>query len=274
MKSLVIACAAVALLCSPALAGVVIEMEVAESGSSGQAEMDTVYAQGEMLRVDPHPRKGGKSQSVIFRDETLWIVDHGKKVCQRLDKKDMEELSAQVGAAMKEMEAQLANMPPEQRAMVEKMMKDKMPGGMAGMGQEAPPRRMEVGAGEQIGEYSCTVRTAYAGDEKVWEVCAAEGVNEGAWTEAMTAFGAMSGFMDELRKAFQQGPLAGILESPYYDMKEIGGLPVRVRTFRNGQMESEAILRSLNRQELEDDVFSIPDGYKVKSLAAEIKKGR
>jgi hypothetical protein len=194
MKPFVIACAVIVLLCSPAWAGVVIEMEVAESGSSGQAEMDTVYAQGEMLRVDPHPRKGDKKTTMIFRDETLWVVDHGKKVCQKIDKKDMEELSAQMGDAMKQMEAELAKMPPEQRAMVEKMMKDRMPGGMAEAGQEAPARRMEVGGTEQVGDYSCTLHTTYAGDEKVGEVCAAgsdaaDGWEEAANREACSAMG-------------------------------------------------------------------------------------
>jgi len=272
MKQFLVACAVLALACPAGWSGVVIEMEVAETGSSGETAKDTIYAQGKKLRMDPHPTKGSEDMSVLFRDDTLWMVNHKKKVCQKIDKEGMEELSAQLGGAMKEMEAQLAQLPPEQRAMMEKMMKGKMPPG-AGMG-EAPSRRIEAGATEQVGEYSCTVHTLYSGEEKVWEVCAAEESAVGAVAEAMEAFRAMSGFAEQLREAMQQGPFAEMMNTPFNDMNEIGGFPVRVRTFQNGQLEIETTLKSAERQDLADDVFAVPERYKVKNLADQVKQGR
>ena len=271
MKHFVLSCVVLALVCSAAGAGVVIEMEVKDPGSSDEVGTDTIYAQGEMARVDPHSAVGGENISVVFRDETLWIVDHDKRTCQKIDKKGMEQLSAELGGAMKQMEAELAKLPPEQRAMMEKMMKGKNP---AGMGKEAPPRRIEAGAAEQVGEYSCTVKTLFSGDEKVWEVCAAEESAAGAAAEAMGAFRAMSRFTEELRDILQQGPLSEMMEMPFQDVNELGGFPVRSRTFANGQVVSETTLRSVTRQDLGDDVFSIPKGYKVKNLADEMKRGR
>jgi hypothetical protein len=271
MKHFVIACVVLALVCSTAWAGVVIEMEVKSPGSSDEAGTDKIYAQGQMARMDPHSTVGSGNMSVVFRDDTLWVVDHDKKTCQKIDKEGMEQLSAELGGAMKQMEAELAKLPPEQRAMMEKMMKGKMP---AGMGQEAPPRRIEAGAAEQVGEYSCTVQTLFAGDEKVWEVCAADETAAGAVAEAMEAFRAMSRFTEELRDILQQGPLSEMMETPFQDVNELGGFPVRSRTFANGQVASETTLRSVTRQDLGEDVFSIPKGYKVKDLADEMKRGR
>jgi hypothetical protein len=267
MKRFVAAFVVFAMVCTAAWAGVVIEMEVKVPGSSDEASTDKIYAQGEMARMDPHSGVGTGNMSVIFRDETLWIVDHDKKTCQMMDKAGI----GQLGGALAQMEAELAKLPPEQRAMMEQMMKGKMP---AGMGQPAPLRRIEAGAAEQVGEFPCTVQTLYSGDEKVWEVCAAEESAAGAVAEAMGAFRAMSRFTEELRNILQQGPLGKMMETPFLDANDLGGFPVRSRTFANGQVASETTLRSATRQDLGDDVFAIPEGYRVTNLADEMKRGR
>ena len=55
-------------------------------------------------------------------------MDHKDKSYIVMDEAMLDEVSAQMSEAMKEMEAQLASMPPEQRAMVEQMMKGQMQG--------------------------------------------------------------------------------------------------------------------------------------------------
>jgi hypothetical protein len=270
MKKTVFALALFVLVCPMAWPGVVIEMETKDPGSTDEAPVDTIYAQGEMLRMDPHADRDG-SMSVIFRDETLWVVSHDEKTCQTIDKQGMEELSQQIGGMMKQMEAELAKLPPEQRAMVEEMMKDQMPGGMPGKGAEAPPRRIDVGAVEQVGDYSCTLRTLYSGDEKIWEVCAAEEGLPAAASEALEAFGAMARFAEQLRESMQQGPFTEMVDTPFYDMDEIGGFPVRTRMFANGRVTDESILKSMVGKNLDESVFAIPKGYKVKNLADEMK---
>jgi hypothetical protein len=57
----------------------------------------------------------------------------------------MQRLTAEVDAAMQQMEAQMAQMPPEQREMMMKMVKQRMP---ALVGGEGPPRRIEARATE------------------------------------------------------------------------------------------------------------------------------
>ena len=267
MKRTFLACAALVLLCPPAWAGVVVEMEVTATDPSGKAEIETFYAEGENVRMDPRSTRGDKEMSVIFRDQTLWFLNHDKKVAQKIDKDGMEALSAQLDAVMK----QLENVPPEQRAMMEKMMQGKMPGGMG----EAPPQRVEVGGSEQVGEYPCTVHTLYSAEERVWEVCSAdESVAEDV-AEAMGAFRAMSKFTEELQDVMRQGPFANMIQTPYNEIDELGGFPVRVRQFnKKGEVTSETTLKSITRQDVDDAVFSIPKGYKVKNLQDEMKKGR
>ncbi len=265
---------ALLVLVGPAMwAGVVIELEEKDAGSTGDAPTHKIYAQGQMLRMDPHVKGSTDDLSVIFRDDKLWIVNHTERTCQTIDKEGMQQLSSQLGAAMSQMEASLSQLPPEQRAMLEKMMKSKMPAGMPGMG-EAPPRRMETGGTEQVGEYSCVVHTLYAGDERAWEVCAASKSQLSGASEAMEAFQAISGFMSTLREAVQQGPFSSMANTPFYDMDQIDGFPVRVRKFDNGRMTSESTLKSVTRKQLDDAIFSVPEGYAVQDLADQINRGR
>lgn len=271
MKKVICAFALFVLVCPTVWAGVVIEME--ESGSTGDAPTHKIYAQGEMLRMDPHVKGGSDDMSVIFRDDRLWIVNHADRTCQTMDKQGMEQIGSQLGAAMKQMEAQLSQLPPEQRAMVEQMMKGKMSAVMPGTG-EAPPRRMETGDTEQVGEYSCVVQTLYSGDQKVWEVCAASKNQLSGAFEAMEAFQAISRFVETLREAVQQGPFSRIANTPFYDMDQIDGFPVRVRTFGSGRMTSESTLKSITQKDLEEAIFSVPEGYEMRDLANQISRGR
>lgn len=261
---------AFALVASVAQAGVVIEMEVKDPGSKSSAT-DTIYAEGKMLRMDPHGSQRGDRSSILFRDETMWLIDHDKKRCQTIDKQGMEQMSAQLGGAMKQLEAQMAQIPPEQRAMMEKMMKGKMPGGM---GADARPRRVVAGGAETVGAYSCNVHTLYSGDEKVWEVCAAKESAVAEFAEAMGAFRALSDFTEDLRESLTQGPLASMIQTPFSEMKQIDGLPVRVRNFAGGKLQSESTLKTVARRDIEKTLFAAPESYKCTRLADEMKQGR
>jgi hypothetical protein len=189
-----------------------------------------------------------------------------------IDKEGMKAVSARMDEGMKQMQAEMEKMPPEQREMMQKMMKDRMPPGMDRMAADAPPRRLETGGVEQVGEFSCTLHTLYSGEAKVWEVCSAAQGLPGAASEAMRAFRAMSRWAEELRESLQRLPLVAMAETPYDDMNEVGGFPVRVRMFEKGRVVRESTLASAEGRDLGDEVFTVPKGYKVKSIADEMKK--
>ena len=71
MKKFVFALALFLLVCPTMWAGVVIEMEEKNSGSTGDPPTHKMYAQGEMLRMDPHVKGSPDDMSVIFRDDDL-----------------------------------------------------------------------------------------------------------------------------------------------------------------------------------------------------------
>ena len=67
-------------------------------------------------------------QTIVFDGEkqVLWMINNEKKTYSEISKADADRLGAQLSGAMAQMQQQLAAMPPDQRAQVEKMMAGRM----------------------------------------------------------------------------------------------------------------------------------------------------
>ena len=265
MKRLIIGYAVFLLLGSATMAGLVMETEVRVADSPENSLTEAFYAEGEMTRTDMVSPGGGNS-SVIFRDQTMFFLDHDKKVVQKIDKKGIDQLSRQ----MDEMMQQMASIPPEQRKMMEKMMQGKMPGM-----QKPPVRRFEKGGAAQVGPYECNLVTMYSDEQKSQEVCLADASVEADLEEAMEAVHAMARFAESLMKMARDMPFGKMFETAFQDLSEMEGFPVRTRMFNGkGEITRESTLKSITRRDLEPGMFEIPKGYKVTSLEQEMQKKR
>lgn len=260
--------------CIAAQAGVVVVMESSELSSEGEPAVDTIYAAGGMLRMDPGATNDAEAMSMIFRDDTLFVVDHGTTVVQQIDREGIEDLSAQMSDAMSHMQAEMAKLPPEQRAMMEQRMKERTVRGMPGMGEELPERRVEAEGSDTVAGYDCTVHRVYAEDEIVSEMCSAPAGDLPDAQEAVDAFRAMAAFAQELMEAARQGPMARMIENPFQNMDTIDGFPVRVRNYRDGRLIHESILRSIEAQDLDPATFEIPEDYRIDDLSEQLTKAR
>ncbi len=265
MKRLIFACAVCCMLGSSAWAGLVIETEVKVADAPEKSLTEAFYAEGEMTRTDMVSPGGGNS-SVIFRDQIMFFLDHDKKVVQKIDKQGIDKLSRQMDEVMQ----QMANIPPEQRKMMEKMMQGRMPGM-----QKPPVRRFEKGGTAQVGPYKCNLVTMYSDEQKSQEVCLADASVEADLAEAMEAVHALARFAESLMKVARDMPFGKMFETAYQDMHQMEGFPVRTRMFNDkGEIVRESALKAITRRDIEPGTFEIPKGYKVKSLEQEIQKGR
>lgn len=246
-----------------ALAGVVVETDVTVEGEGRATE--TIYVEGERLRTDP-ASIGKNGMSVIFRDDTMWFVDHDKKEAQKIDKRAIADLAAQ----LEEMHRQLEQMPAQQREMMRKMMAGKMPGM-----HEPPEYRVEVGESTRIGDVPCTAHTLYSDDKKVQETCAADEGAVAELHEAMGAVRAMGSFAEDLRKMASNMPFGNMMKNIQAAIPEVDGFPVRTRWFDDdGNVTRESTLSSIEARDLEPSLFDVPKGYKVEDLGKELKKAR
>jgi hypothetical protein len=253
---------------APVLAGSVFEMTA--SGSAAVAQ--SIYVQDGMVRVDGDTMGGGEATAMIFRDGEMLIVNPSQRSFYRLNEASMAELGAslgqvneQVSAAMQQMQAQLANLPPEQREMMERMMKDRMPN-LAAMAQAAAPTmRIEEGGRQSVGSYTCTDYTMFADDNKVQEMCAADYDDVPGAEDVAAALSSMQGFFQSLRDAVQSPLLSG-MQNPFDLMTQIDGFPVRTRVYINGTMQQEMTLSNVEQRNIEASLFAVPAGYEERSL--------
>jgi hypothetical protein len=266
-KSLLLAVALVA-LCGQVFAGGVMEMSTKKQGGPATLS-ERIYAQGGKLRFDQLDAKGSPQTTMLFQNNEMIVVNHSDKKFHRIDEKTLAELGAQMQKAnevMKQMEQQMANMPPEQRAMMEKMMKGRMPG-MAGMGSKPLAIRVEAAGPGKWESYSCKNYNVYVGDEKTQELCAVPpGEIKGA-EEFVEAARNMTKFFEKFKEALQMPAFANLAKNPVEVIGQVDGFPVHTQEFQNGNLEMERFLSSAKEESLSDDTFSPPAGYKEEKMA-------
>ena len=110
-----------------ARAGVVYEMSNTDhvGGVAGQAMLSRVLVDGDNLKMSWPDDASGEKGEMIFRADKkeMIMVDHKKRQYFVFDQTTLDEIAAKMNQAME----MLKNVPPAQRAMMEKMMKGSMP---------------------------------------------------------------------------------------------------------------------------------------------------
>ena len=153
---------------APLFAGVRIQSEDTDLATK-KVSTDVILLDANRLRVN-----SDDGRSVMFLTDggrnRMVMLDTAKNEYQEIDEATMKQMGQQMSGMMAQMQAQMKNMPPEQRAMMEKMMKGKMPQAAAA----AAPKTVYTAKGSgSVNGFSCT---RYEGDlsgVKESEVCAA-----------------------------------------------------------------------------------------------------
>ena len=214
-------------------------------------KVDIVSAEGEIHSGDA---------TMIFLGDRFLYVDHGNKTYMVMDEAMLEEVSAKVDAAMKEMEAQLASMPPEQRAMVEQMMKGQMQG-MMGQAEEAPPLKIEAGGSSEWQSRKCREYEVFEGDEKTQDICAADLDDVDGADEVIAAFKDMAAYIEKMTESMPMRQSGG-QPNPGELMEQIDGFPIHTVEYQNGVKVSEVSLDAVTEKDLDDALFGAPEGYR------------
>lgn len=247
------------LLLSPlACAGVVMEM-VMKDASGQETTRSKIYAQSNMIRMD-EVGSGQSDASMVFRENEFVYLDHKDKSYIVMDEATLEKVSAKINDAMAEMEKQLAGMPPEQRAMVEQMMKGQMKGMMGKQGAPKPAPRVESMGNSEWLSYDCEQYAVFDGGEKTQEVCAADLDDIDGADEVMQAFRKMAAYITKMTESMPMMPKEGL--NPGELMDQIGGFPVHTVDYENGKLVSESSLDSVTEEDLDKALFATPDGYR------------
>lgn len=199
--------------------------------------------------------KGSHTGRLIFdqKAQVLHIVSDDDKTYFDLDKSS----AGRGGDQMQMMQAQLAKLPPEQRAMAEQMMKGVM-------SAAPPPLTYTQGTGTKtIAGYQCTMFEGMRGADKVTEYCGTTSSDFKMSDAERRTMLEMQGYLrnftimvkssDDSMRAFQ------------WDTT-VDGYPVLTRCFRGGAMTLDLTLDGVNHKPIPNEVFEIPRGYKKQDL--------
>jgi len=241
---------------APLFAGVKIVSENTDLETK-KVTTDTILLDANRMRMETDNgtvvmflTDGGRNRMVMLNKD--------KKTYQEIDDATMKQLAEQMSGAMAQMNAAMKNMPPEQRAMMEKMMKGKMPQAAA-----AAPKTVYTAKGSgSVNGFSCT---KYEGDRngvKESEVCAALPAQLKLSASDMQIFEKMREFSNSLLSSLANSPVKISVPTNSFEAG-YEGFPVQKTEFENGQPTHRGELKSVTRANFSDADFSLGDAKKV-----------
>lgn len=198
---------------------------------------------------------GNKMRMDADKVSMLFDTGSGKMIVLMHDKHqymDMQKMVETASAAMAQANAALANLPPEQRAMIEQRMGGKIPG----MGAKVDVSVTPTGAHDRVGNYTCEVYRTQVGGEHMEDVCLANVADAGiAGADQATlrrAFDEMKTMTDKMSN--------GMFHSPLHSMPA-DKFPVRMTRYDGDKVVQIVELKSLTSVGVSGGDFAIPAGY-------------
>ncbi|MFZ9886931.1 MAG: DUF4412 domain-containing protein [Myxococcota bacterium] len=237
-------------------AGTYLELGHEQADKATQTSQK-IWAEGGKLRVEVKSA-GGTDSILLFKDDALYTVDPRARRYARIDRATVVRMGSQLKAARAQLEAQLASMPKEQRAMMESMMAGAM------MPAAAPKRDLrETNRKEEAAGYACKVWEVLEAGAKVTELCVVDPQKLPAGADlaaSMKTFGALAKEMAE-----SMG-VSGALDDSWTQLETVKGWPVITRHFAQGKMTDELALRLVREEKCGASPFEVPAGYVQQEL--------
>ena len=235
----------------PASAGVVLEFTDRSPGE--EASLSKAFIGPQNARIE----SGG--QVMIFRGDkqVLWILDPQANTYMELTKEGVPGMPAD---AMKQMEAAMAGMSPEERAMVESMMKGRgAPGAPAPAAPPAPLTWAANGTSDSIGGHACKGWDGSRGGKLQEQICASDWTTFGL-TES--DFGSLLQLAEFMKK--MTGPMAQQAQRPLMEA-DVPGLPLR-SVIKSPQGDSIHEITKIDKTDVASSLFELPAGAKKESM--------
>lgn len=258
---------------SSSWAGVMITVETTDlTRKDAPAESGRIAIDGRKMAV-----KGEEPDAVpqmIFRGDLklLYAIDAKRKEYIEVDKATFDEIGGQMDAMLKNMEKQLADMPPQQRAMVERMMRQQMPDPTAADPPIGKPLVKRTEETKEIAGYPCRLYEVLVDDRKAREIWVTPWSNVDPGRDAFGVFPALEEFFEGLMEAMQKSPFAAELQNPFDQVSKIDGFPVMTREFENGKATRQALFKKVEVQDLAESTFEPPEGYRKRDASEGVKK--
>ena len=252
-------------LVGSAQAGTVMDIVNRDLANKTETPAKT-FAQNGKMRIET----GGPQDSfAIFRDDTIYTFDPKQKSYMAMDRASIKRLADQLNPALKMLQEQMANMPPEQRAQMEKMLGTKLPDGKEPVEEVRKTSRTATIAG-----HTCTYAEILQDGVVQTETCVVPAAQLKGSRELYDAAVKVSALLQDMINSVDLPMLKQMANRQMENFDRLGGVPVLTRTFDGGQPVHEATVKAIRTEALAETLFEIPAGYKKQELPAMNAGGR
>jgi len=247
-------------LAASAHADVVMVMETKNMTS----DTPTAATQEMFLTADKlsgHIRSGGQEQQMIYRGDKklLWMIDTANKSYMELTEAGLAALGEQVNATMKE---RLAQVPADQRAQAEAMVKARMGEGAKASVIDAK----NTGEKKTMEGHACVKWDLFRDGQKSGEAWVAPRSEFKVAPADFAVFASLAQFFDNVRKAI---PMASALwrnGDTFALFSKIDGIPVVTRRLEGDKLMGETVLKSLDHKPAAATEFALPSGLTEQTM--------
>jgi hypothetical protein len=233
-----------------------ISMVMKETGN-GSTATNRVQIDKDHMRAEARTDQGQSAFIFDAQKQVVRMVNLDQKTYMELTKAEMDQMRQQMSGAMAQLQEQLKNIPPEQRAAVEQMMRAR---GGALPGAAQPPAKIQFRktGSDKVGQWACTTYDGLRGQEKVASVCAIDPKDLGVNASDFEITRQLQQFLASLVP--QAADRMFVMGSP--DDQGFAGVPVRHTTYRNGAVESVSELTEFRRETFPASTFDVPAGFR------------
>ena len=227
---------------------------VERTTASGKVRTSQIQIEPQRMRAETGG-SGDSAQFVIFdgAKQVMWLVDPSRKTYSEMTKADAERMGGQMSAAMAQMQEQLKNLPPAQRAQFEAMMKGRGMPGMPG-GDAAPKTEYKRAGTEQVGKWMCAKYEGFQNGQKTSEVCTVD-PKELGFTQA--DFAVTRQLAEFFKSVMPQSGDMFSIGTP--EAQGFSGVPVR-RITMVGPQQSTTEVVEVKREAFPESLFVVPTG--------------
>lgn len=250
-------------------AGIILQQQGRQPETSDQASTGTYYIESGKLRVEFQVMG---SEFVMIFDQSrpvIWVIDRQRNTYHEMTSAHIEIMDLMLQKT-KQLQTQLAQMQPEQRARVEQMMDEVIEKQLAQMPptqrailkqllsgimhpEAAPAVTIQVKReDEKIGQYVCTLYEVLTNGQRTAEVWMAPFEDAMLQEPEYQTYKAMEDFYKPLTQ------IASRLGWNTPDTRELDGFPVRWRTYRDDRLVVEWEVIKTERKNRPDDLFVLP----------------
>ena len=279
VRASVFAVCLVSMVAGSAHAGAVFRNTVENFGKdnqffeAGDSYVTVTKVDGNRMRMDTQSMEGQLASTAMFLGATdeMYMIDHKEKTYMLIDKEQIEALASQMSDAMKQMEEALAQVPPEQRAMMEKMMKGRMPS--ANVEPPSPQVVTDLGESGSVNGVDCQWKQVTRDDKLERKVCVADPSSIAGAQEMVALAHEMRDFAEglmQMAKTASNMPMmgGGTMASVGAAMHaELDGYPLIEEAYDGeGKLMRRSTFESADEVAIADSDFTPPSGYKKQSM--------